>query len=341
MKGLECHFTVRDTLRCLLPTAIAFLCLVLLLRLSHRLGFLPVPPVALDPDTTVLAHQARASRSRDPARILLLGDSTCLVGVDALALSQQIPSHPRVLSLALFIWLDLNAYAEALSNFAAANPGQVRAVVLLVVPHKLAQAGSQPGPMNQWRQFLHDDARSDGESDCQPWQSACGARLLRQRWLSRLMATPLGGDGASVLGFSSQIDAFMTEHRGSLIDLGPSFSRRRAPRLSEPHLAPEFETESRAFRAKVPPGAKLFLGLTPGVTGFSAPASREDRDELLRQWNRWMQADGLLTNLPPTLPKVCFSTTAHLNPIGQKRFTAALARELALLVEAEPPGGPP
>jgi hypothetical protein len=189
-----------DVLRCFLPMVVACLGLVLMLRVSQKLDLLPTPPVSLDPDTTVLAHQARASRTRDPAQVVLLGDSTCLVGVDALALSREILRHPRVLSLALFIWLDLNAYGEALSNFAAANPGQVRTVVLLLAPHKLANAGSQPGTLNQWHQYLENDAKADWDADSTSWRDRCGIGLLRQRCLSRWLATPLRGELTAILG---------------------------------------------------------------------------------------------------------------------------------------------
>ena len=52
----------------------------------------------------------------------------------------------------------------------------------------------------------------------------------------------------------------------------------------------------------------------------------------LRQWNEWIEADALLTNLPPTLPGVFFSPGAHLNQAGQRVFTQALAREIAPLL---------
>lgn len=57
------------------------------------------------------------------------------------------------------------------------------------------------------------------------------------------------------------------------------------------------------------------------------------RSELLKNWNVWLRADALLTNLPPTLPDILFSGGGHLNANGQRVFSAALARELGPLLQ--------
>jgi hypothetical protein len=335
MKSVECHFTSRDLVRCIVPTVLVILCLVVMIRLSHKLGLLPLAPVSLDPDTTILAHQALASRARGPAELVLLGDSTCLLGVDALGLSRGLPGQPRALSLALFIWLDLNTYAEALSDFATANPGQIRCVVLLLTPLKLAHPTRDDGSaLKEWRRMRQNLQLTTSEPEAPSWKDWFGIRLLQQRVLSRLLAHPLRGNGAMFFGFSSDIDAYMSEHHGSLIDFGTALSGPSIPSVPTGHweLAPEFEAESRAFRAKVPRGAKLCIGLTPSVSNVNSEELRRQRDDLLHRWDRWIQADALLTNLPPALPTLFFSRTAHLNELGQKRFTDSLSRELAPLL---------
>jgi hypothetical protein len=310
-----------------------------MIRLSHRLGLLPLAPVSLDPDTTILAHQALASRARDPAEVVLLGDSTCLLGVDALGLSRGLPGQPRTLSLALFVWLDLNTYAEALADFATANPGQIRAVVLLLTPLKLAHPTRDDGSaLKEWRRMRQNLQLTASEPDAHSWKDWFGIRLVQQRVLSRLLAHPLRGDGAMFFGFCSDIDAYMTEHHGSLVDFGTALSGPGVPSVPAGHweLAPEFEAESRAFRANLPRGARLFIGLIPSVANVNSEELRRQRDDLLRRWDRWIQADPLLTNLPPALPALFFSRTAHLNEVGQKKFTAALSQELAPLLSQQP-----
>ena len=75
------------------------------------------------------------------------------------------------------------------------------------------------------------------------------------------------------------------------------------------------------------------MGLTPGMAGTSGPNEHSRREALLRQWNTWLDADVILTNLPATLPDVFFSPGAHLNQAGQMVYTRLLAKELAPLLE--------
>ena len=194
------------------PTLVALACVAGLLKAGHKLGWLLAAPVALDPEVTVLVHQSLASRAAPPAEIVLVGDSTCLTGVDAQELSNQLPGRPRVLSLALFIWLDLEVYGEAVADFASAHPVQVRTVVLLVTPAKLGGMGESYGGRTMWQE-VHQ-ARRPSELPDQPGgeRDWLGAQLLRRRILSHGLATPQHGTGASFFGFSSEIDAYMTEH---------------------------------------------------------------------------------------------------------------------------------
>jgi hypothetical protein len=332
MRSHQYQFTFRELMRSTLPTLVALLCLGGGLRLSNHLGLLPAPPITTDPNTTVLAHQALASRSPDPAEIVLLGDSTCLVGIDASELSRQLPGRTPVQSLSLFIWMDLVSYGEALTNFAAANPGQVRAVVLLVSPLKLNSESADKSIQEMWHQILYHHKWWGFEPESERWKNLLGARLLRQRVVSHFLATPLSGSEPGLFGFSSDVDTYLTKHRGSLVDLGAPLIVRGLDHPPGLALTPEFKAESLAFRAMVPPNVKLFIGLTPFLKRFSYPEARQKRDDLLCQWNQCIHADGLLTNLPPALPSVFFSASAHLNEAGQKRLTTSLQHELARLL---------
>jgi hypothetical protein len=339
MKSYECLFTRRDLFRAVLPTALVFAGLVALLEIANWRGWLPAPPAGLDPDWTTLTHQVRSSRGRYPAGIVLTGDSTCLVGVDALGLSRQLPGHPVVLSLAMIIGLNLEVYGQAVSDFAAANPGQVRVVVLLVAPVKVTQPGLPQSEAQGQSQI--NLASCHARLDPEAWINGRGARLLRQRILSYVLATPLHGSGAEFYGFSSEIDAYLTAHHGSGIDSGAPLteiprSKRPGPALNQvPRVSPYIEQDTRAFRALIPARTKLFIGLTPGPSSMVSSAEREQRADLLRQWNLWMHADGLLINLPPALPDWMFSRTAHLNARGQEKFTVLLGHELAAALQNE------
>jgi len=254
-----------------------------------------------------------------------VGDSTCLVGVDARALSRQLIDQPRVLSLASFIWMDLASYGQMVADYSAAHHGLPRSVVLLVSAPKLASATAGDGDVTSGDGLPSAPAQSKPADDRpRDWIGAAG---FRTHLLSHCLAAPLHGSGASFFGFSSSIDDYMTEHAGSLITFGTAVTPRGMVR-SAWKLSPALEPESRAFKAKIPAGTRLFIGLTPGPAGTAATGHW--REDLLQAWNQWLAADVLLTNLPATYPDVYFSAGGHLNEPGQRRFTTALARELSI-----------
>ncbi len=319
-----CHFTFRDLARIFCPTLGFVAAFVLVLTAASKLGIW-THPITADTDAVVLAHQSRACRSGPLARVVLVGDSTCLVGVDARELSRRLPGQPRVLSLALFMWLGLDVYGEEVAEFASTHPNEPQAVVLLVTPVKLASA-CPPGSSRPWDE-IHHGPRQDNNSKR---NNFLGAQMLREDLFSRVLAAPLHGSGAGFYGFVPEIERYMTEHDGSIVSPGNLAPRRPSPGLDAPYkLAPELELETRAFRAGLPSGTKLLIGLTPHPMVCDRAIERQRSIDLLQRWNRWMGADVVLTNLPVVLPDGCFGPGNHLNEIGQKKFTATLAHELA------------
>ncbi len=373
MRSHYYQFTAHEVLRAILPTALILAALSLGLKSAHRLGWLPEPPAAADPDRAVLAHQARACRGGAAAEVVLTGDSTCLVGVDAPQLSEALaqPLHGRgnhsvhntpptgqeqsssgrefkavrAVNLALYIWLDLQDYGELVSHFAEAHPSEVRAVVLLVCPAKLLAVEKGNTEHREFWKRIQNGTRGDSEqfddggSLSRRFHAAdlAGSRALREHVLSHALATPLHGSGAAQFGFAGEIETYMTRHQGSVLTFGTSVLPRRKSGM-EPagpawSLTPAMDADSRAFRAKMPPGAKLYIGLTPGMAGAASASERALRLGLLQQWNAAVRADAVLTNLPPVLPDVFFSSGGHLNATGQRIFTRMLARELAPLLK--------
>lgn len=305
------------------PTFLPLITLVLALKVSEQMEMLPPESSASDPDQVALRHQLRASRAHHPAEILLTGDSTCWMGVDARELSTYLPGRPPAFNLSLTIGFGLDVYGELISRFATANPGQVRAVVLLVTPATLR----------------NDSRTADGLSSLRELQSPStsgsdlfGTTLLRRRLLAHFIDTPLRGGGAEFFGFASQIESYLAAHNGSLIDFGVIDPQARPRPISEWTLGSAIDEESRAFRAAIPAGAKLFIGLTPTPSGSVAKREQLARVELLEMWNGFIQADGVLTNLPAILPDRFFSRTGHLNREGQQHYTKRLGNELAALL---------
>jgi hypothetical protein len=287
-----------------------------------RLHLLPKPRPTLDAERAILIHQADAARAPQDAEVLLLGDSSCLMNVSARQLGELL-GRP-VLSLATFSFLDLNAHALLLREFARANPGRPRAVVLLMHPESLRRLGSEPYYLavltNYWAGSDH--CRTEllsGRASC-----LLGVDAFAGRVLSRVVPAPLNGAYAHRYGFTRDLENFLRRERGSAIDP----DSKPFERNTEYRLAPTLERASKNFRAAVPPAAKLFVGITPVPERFAGPRYPQLHAELLRQWGQWLKADFVLTNLPPTLPDDSFARSTHLKETSVPPYTEQLATAL-------------
>jgi hypothetical protein len=319
MKSHLCEFAPKDLLRLaglpLLPLAL----FAGLMHLGSQFGGLPAPRPTLDTERTILIHQAEASRSPQDAEVLLLGDSSCLMNVSARQLSEHL-ARP-VLNLGTFSFLDLNAHALLLRNYAQANPGRLRVVALLMHPESLRRAGPEGYYVAALTNFL--SGFDHGQPETFAGQAALwlGVDIFNGRILSRVVPGPLPGAYGRRYGFSHDLEGFLDKERGSAIDPDPKPFEGTA----EYRLAPTLERASRRFRAAVPTGVKLLVGITPAPERFVGQRHSQIHGGLLSQWAQWLQADAALTNLPPTLPDASFVRTTHLKESVIPRYTEQLA----------------
>jgi hypothetical protein len=294
----------------------------LLMHLAGALRILPAPRPALDVDSTLLVHQVEASRARPDADVLLLGDSSCLMDVSARELARRL--GVRVLNLGTHSYLDLNSYADLLREYATAHPRGPRAVVLLLHPEALRRMTPEPYHVALFQSLLRGRDPQPGPDLRESLLRMLGLEMVRTRILARLIPAPLHGAYGRYYGFSRDLDEYLTQNQGSAVDPEP----RPSQGDPEYRLAPQIEAGSRSFRAAVPAGSKLLVGITPVPAGFAARDYQATRDQMLRQWCKWLQADVALADLPATLPDGLFAKTAHLSAEGAQTYTEALARLL-------------
>ena len=295
-----------------------------LLRLGALSGILPSPWPALDVDHTILVHQAQASRSATSADVLFLGDSSCLMDVSGKKLEELWAGKHHLLNLGTFMYVGLNGYAALLSRCASANPGRLHTVVVLLHPEMLR--GVQP--VAHYLVFMSDYYSGADYSEPGSFQGQLcglfGLDIFQDRFLSRI-PLPLPKEYGCYYGFNLDLYGFMEQQRGSAVDphqYVPSPGQGNA----EYRLARALEPGCMALKAAVPAGAKLLIGLTPLPESFAPPGYPARWQDILGQWGQWIQADILLTNLPPTMPDSCFASTTHLNQQGASRFTEIVAR---------------
>ena len=341
MQSHKYQIKLTDPVRVVLPTLVGAALIVVVLKVAALLSLLPPPAREQDLTLAVLGHQARAVSASNHAQIVLVGDSTCQFGIDALALSRELPYQPPAINLALPIWFRLNDYGRILADFAASNPLRSRVVVLLVTPEKLTKHLS-PSWEETWNNIrCHPRAPAGAAGDARLLTGRLGLGPIREDMIDHVIEKPLQGkgEGTTRFGFCSELEAYLNEHQGS----GLAFGTVAPPRKWKPHpwaSAKDCEFDADAFRRHVPSDAELIVGFTPGPWSYRDPDEQRRRLELLRQWGRCIHADVLLTNLPSTWPDFYFADNRHLNVEGQKRFTADLAKDLAPLLDVRNPGQP-
>jgi hypothetical protein len=314
------------------------------------LGWLPRPWPALDTDRVILLHQAEASRAGGPAELVLLGDSSCLMNVDAVRLGQQLGIE--VLNLGTLSYVDLATNGRLLATYAKRHPDRPHAAVLLLHPQRLRLRLADRYHTEVIEAHLDGRDRFDLGTGSRRWDRWLGLEPWRERVLSRVLPWPLQGAYRTQYGFTHDLWRYLDANRGSAVDPN-RYDAREAAGSSEYRLAPGLEAESRAFRRLVPEITVLWAGITPvpvdGGDVASAAGTREAGGgdvepgrfrgkELLEGWSEWLEPVEPLAGLPLTLPPEWFASSTHLNAIGRERYTDLLAEELRGRIGERPTG---
>jgi len=337
MKSHLYQFAPAELGRLLTEWIIPLIGLAVILRLGAASGLLPAPWPCHGVDETILVHQAQASQTRSDADLLLIGDSSCLTDVSGIQLQESLGGTYRVLNLGTLSYLGLNGYAELLSRYCAANPGQVRGVVVLLHPEMLRGVGT----ISPYLAFLSDFYAGADHGDASTIQGQIsgllGADIVWNRFWGRA-PVPLPGTWGFYYGFNRDLNRFMTDHRGSAFD-PHNYTFRPGQGNAEYRLAPGWESGCRALKAAMPPTAKLFIGITPVPASFAPPGYAAQHQRMLIQWGQWMEPDARLDGLPAILPDHQFASTTHLNSAGNTNYTDILARCLKPLLPGSSPEG--
>jgi hypothetical protein len=288
-------------------------------------SLLPQPLPAHDTDRTILFHQAEASRQPDGANLLLVGDSSCLMNVSALELSAALDGIDA-LNLGTLSYLGLESFGLIVEQFLEANPDQVRAVVLLMHPEALRRpAGTEYHTEALERFYIGADFCGPA---LPPILCGLGVEIFRGRILSRMLPQPLPGAYGRSYGFTHDLWSYLSEHRGSALDPN-HYAASSLTVPAEYRLTPRLEAASREFRAVLPPGVRLIIGITPVPESLAGRDFDTVQREMLETWRGWMRADVALSELPAVWPDALFASSTHLNERGVKRYTELLAGALS------------
>jgi hypothetical protein len=318
MKSHHCEFHPGDLLRLLLFPIVPVMLFAVAAHAGVRFNLWPAPRPTLDTERTILIHQAESARRNDDAELLLLGDSSCLMDVSARQLGDQL-GRPA-LNLATFSFLDLDAHASMLREFVKANPGGLRAVVLLMNPESLRRASAEPYYATALTNFWNARDHSQATTFSHQAAALLGVDIFKGRFLARALPVPLDGAYGRRYGFTRDLEEFMSLERGSAIDP----DRQPFTGNAEYRLAPTLERASREFRKTVPAGVKILVGMTPVPERLAGVRFSIVQPQLLRQWSGWLEGEAL-TELPGTLSDDLFVRTTHLDETAVPRYTELLA----------------
>jgi hypothetical protein len=323
MESHSYKFSAREVLRLLLPILLVNCAFAAVMHTGAKLKLFPSPRAALDIDRAILFHQADAARANQGATVLLIGDSSCLMDISAQTLRARIGAS--TLNLGTFSYLGLRDYAKLLQARYANSSHRNETILLLMHPEALRR----PAPDARYGRILSDYL--SGMDHCETatlYHRLCcglGLEIVRGRFLSRLLPQPLRDRYGESYGFTTGLENHLTEQGGSLLDVEPKAFSGNA----EYRLADSLQLQSRAFRAALPRGTRLWVGITPVPATFAPAGYSEHYQEMLKQLHEWLEADFALTNLPPTLPDRLFSKVTHLNAEGVPIYTEQLARTIA------------
>jgi len=319
-------YTLRDVVRRIGPSLAVLALVALIVRVGVAAGLLPSARPLQDMDHTILSHQAVAALRAEPTEMVLLGDSSCLMGVEPVRLAAR--TGRSSLGLATMSYLGLEAQGRLLAAYARRQPGSPRLVLLMMHPEALRLRET-----SSYHEELLDAVAAGLKPPVQPGalpavQRFLGLNEVRDRLLSRCVPVPLAGSFGQLYGFSTDLWKFLDQHQGAAVDPN-RFSAAEARGNAEYRLAKRIEGECLAFRRQLPPGTQLAVGLTPSPASFVLANHAETVTGLARQLGDWLRPELLLTNLPSTLSDRFFASTTHLNAEGRRVFTEALARELS------------
>lgn len=318
MKSHAYEFTKRDLFHIArMPLAV---CLAFTLLTISDTNFFPAPKPILDTDRTILIHQAEASRTASSADIILIGDSSCLMDVNARQLSEL--TGKRVLNLGTLSHVELNAHAYLLRAGLDSNATQT--IVVLMHPESLRLAARAAYFSGVIYSYFKGTSFSPNQSVL---LRTLGIYEVRDRVLPRALPIPLAGEYGQYYGFNQNLWNHLTQNNGSALDphTYPATTPAGNP---EYRLAAQLESASKDFSSRLPPNTRLIVGITPSPSDYVYRNHSENCRAMLATWSQWLNAEVTLTNLPFILPPTHFATTTHLNALGVSEYTRLLAEQL-------------
>lgn len=318
----QTQFGLVDITRVTGPTLLALIGVIILLHGLDRLDWAPKPRPLQTMDEVVFEHRRSVARS-STADVLIIGDSSSAIDVEAPLLESLLPGASDVANQGLLMGLPLPLYAEPAAGIVSRRTPHPTHVVLLLTPRFLTREISSPYHVRLWRQ-LEDQRNVTDDQNYPVWTSL---EIARERLVIPMLPWSTHGRAGVFLPYVRISQDHIVEHQGSRYDVG-WYNPPPGERLNDWTIRPVYLQEARRMREVLEEDAVLYVGLTPLPESAVAPGFKPLRDQMLLQLNASLGADVVLTNLPATLPNGFCATEVHLNRRGAAYYTGLLAGEL-------------
>lgn len=307
-----------ELLRLALPLLIVVGVLLAAAELWYRSDPFPWSTQLASDTYDILYEQVTRAKSLPDVDVLILGDSTALMDVDAARLSDLL--NCRVESLATVGYVGPAGYGALLDTYIDRGRS-TRELLVLVSPVTLALPEQW-----DWARIIREDG---GLPPLVPQPPVIGAmEKVRTELLYKVVYYPynLGPYGAFYGGYQ-QFRKYIQTHHGSAVDPTP-------PQGRDPYNAgyPPYLFERSSWWRDNLPGlanaigrfdvSRTFLTFTPITGNYESTATLESRAEALDEVAGVLGlARTNLLALPSSLPTPLFASGFHLNERGRALYT--------------------
>ncbi len=301
-------------------------------------GWAGRPALLGDPDATILGTKARLASGISEARMAFVGDSSCLINVDIPTLRS---AGIDAVNLGTLSYLGIDDFGLLAQRFCATHTGPLE-VVLVVHPeclrlaqpsarHRTLLATALDSPEPSWRFRRESLAEALGFED------------LRERWMDRVLPTPMRGGLGRRYGFTRDLQRELLRQGGTLeetahYDPTPAAASGAS---AEYRIAPRIRSECQRFRTRLPGGVSLRLIVSPVPRSHALRNHEATVAGMSDTVAGWLGAPGSDHALPSILPDGDFGTPTHLRPEAARRYTRRLAESMLSGSKPEPPNRHP
>lgn len=273
----------------------------------------PSPAVTYDVESVIILAQIERAETMPATDVLIIGDSSALMGVDVAAVAERLGQRAEGLSTIGFV--GPAGYASLLDRYLPRHDPKPTIVVL--VNGRTTEIAGDLGALHHFEAFVKspyadtdffENARNKAHADL----------------VAKAIDPPLKGPFGLRYGSPADLVRAIQVGRGSLVDPTPAMAPPE-PGSVTPYvftlsdgMAERFRVMQKAFERH---GAtRVLLGITPLPDAHADERTHTTRMEVRDRLVEILGASAVL-DLPPTRPTTQFSSPAHLTEAGRAAFT--------------------